>query len=262
MIDLPHESALTTDEMCNAIAEYSQRLAQAAEVDLSAPVVHCPGWTVADLVAHLSEVHSFWSAIAEHRLAQPPEADSRQGRPADSELIASFLAGSRHLVDVLRSADQSATVWTWAPGAQNIAFVTRHQVQEAAVHCWDAEHARGADFAVGSKLAADAVEEFLTYSVSTVDDPAPEPPNDLAATLVLTAVDASTSWVIDDGGLPGTLTFQRQNSPAAPGAADAVTISATASDLLLWLYRRLELDAGGPDSAAAILRFRALTSTD
>ena len=35
----------------------------AAEAGVDAPVPGCPDWTVADLVAHLGEVHLFWTAV-------------------------------------------------------------------------------------------------------------------------------------------------------------------------------------------------------
>jgi hypothetical protein len=63
-----------------------------------------------------------------------------------------------------------ARVWTWAPTNQTIGFITRHQVQEAAVHRWDAEHAAGRSASLDAALATDAVEEILIYSVSTAFD--------------------------------------------------------------------------------------------
>lgn len=50
----------------------------------------------------------------------------------------------------------------------------------------------------------------------------------------------------------------RHESGAQPGAP---TVSGTASDLLLWLYGRLDLDLGSVP-ADLIARFRALCFTD
>ncbi len=47
------------------IALQSAALAEAAEGNLAAPVEHCPGWTVADLVRHVYEVHWFWGTIVD-----------------------------------------------------------------------------------------------------------------------------------------------------------------------------------------------------
>jgi hypothetical protein len=46
------------------IALQSTAFAAVAEGNLAAPVQHCPGWTVADLVNHLTEVQWFWALVA------------------------------------------------------------------------------------------------------------------------------------------------------------------------------------------------------
>ncbi|HEU5271137.1 MAG TPA: maleylpyruvate isomerase family mycothiol-dependent enzyme, partial [Jatrophihabitans sp.] len=149
------------------IALQSAALADAAEGNLTAPVEHCPGWTVADLVRHVIEVHWFWAMIAELRPVEPPADEQRPEPPADTELLERFRAGALHLVEVLRHADPQASCWTWAPTQQNVGFIQRHQVQEAAVHRWDTEHAAGRSVALDVPAAVDSVEEFLTFSVVT-----------------------------------------------------------------------------------------------
>jgi uncharacterized protein (TIGR03083 family) len=237
------------------IALQSAALADAAEGNLTAPVEHCPGWTVADLVRHVIEVHWFWATIAERRPAEPPEDEQRPEPPSDAELIDRFRAGALHLVEVLRHADPQASCWTWAPTQQNVAFVQRHQVQEAAVHRWDAEHAAGRSVALDVPAAVDSIEEFLTFSVATPEDPFEEPRADLAGEFVLRATDADAEWTVSDGSGPGTIRFDRGGRPGLP------VIAGTASDLLLWLYRRVELPVPA-EAAELVNRFRALTFTD
>ncbi|HEV2886795.1 MAG TPA: maleylpyruvate isomerase family mycothiol-dependent enzyme [Jatrophihabitans sp.] len=244
------------------IAEHSARLAKAAESNLDAPVEHCPGWTVADLVWHLTGVHWFWSTVVAGLLAEPPAEDSGPDRPAPEELISRFTAGAEHLVRVLAAADPAAPCWTWAPTQQNAGFVLRHQVQEAAVHHWDAEHAGGHDIALGTAMSADAIEEFLTFSLPTVHDPSDVPGPSLDGALVLSASDARIDWTITDDSLPGTLKFS--TGPAQP---DLPRITGTASDLLLWLYGRVALPvAPGPAGQQAadqlVSRFRDEAYTD
>jgi hypothetical protein len=65
-------------------------------------------------------------------------------------------------------------------------------------------------------------------------------------------------WTLTDAA-PGIITAAA-GMPAAE--AGTVIVRGPASDLLLWLYERVELPADGPDAAAVIARFRALTSTD
>ncbi len=237
------------------IALQSAALADAAEGNLAAAVPHCPGWTVADLVRHVLEVHAFWAMIAELRPTEPPDED-RPEPPPDDELIDRFRSGALHLVEVLRRADPMAPCWTWAPTQQNVGFIQRHQVQEAAVHRWDAEHAAGRPVTLDVPASVDSVEEFLTFSVATPEDPADPPRPALDGAFVLRATDADdTAWTVADGSQPGTVRFDRGGRPGLP------VLAGTASDLLLWLYRRVELPV--PDDAAGLIeRFRALTYTD
>lgn len=230
-------------------------LAAAAEANLGAVVVGCPGWSVADLVAHLIEVQWFWATIAEERLQAPPDDSRTPPRPDREQLIPAFRSGASRLVRVLRAADQADPVWTWAPAQRNVAFITRHQVQEAAVHHWDAVHAAGGQLILPAPVAVDCVSEFLTFSVSSAANPADPPRPALAGSFALRASGTEAAWTVHDGESPGTVAFQLGAAPNLPA------IDANASDLLLWLYRRVEIDPSpvAPDLAE---RFLGLCFTD
>lgn len=247
-----HPAAAGLDFLAE-IAWHSTGLADVAQANLSAPVVHCPGWSVGDLVDHVRQVHWFWAAVADGRLTAPPEDASAPPRPADPDLVPVFRDGARRLVDVLGAVEPTASVWTWAPAQQNIGFIQRHQVQEAAVHHWDAAHAAGPELTLTVPVAVDAIEEFLTFSVSSPADHPEKPRPDLNGGLVLRATDAPAAWTISDAELPGTVRFERRAADAA------ATVAGTASELLLWLYQRISLPAGDPE---LIDRFRALTFTN
>jgi uncharacterized protein (TIGR03083 family) len=238
-----------------AIAEHSAGLATAADGNLEAEVEHCPGWRVADLVRHVTEVHWFWATIAEERLSIPPEDDQRPAGAPTEQLIETFRAGADRLVNVLRAANGEDAVWTWAPAQQDIAFITRHQVQEAAVHHWDAVHAAGGNLVIAAPVAADAIAEFLTFSVSSDADPADPVRPDLNGRFALRGSDVDAGWTISDGNAPGTIKYETSTTPGVPA------VTATASDLLLWLYGRVDLDPA-PVSSDLIERFRALCFTD
>jgi uncharacterized protein (TIGR03083 family) len=245
---------VSTDDCVNAIARHSAGFAAAARDHLTRPVQHCPGWSVADLVRHLTEVHWFWATIAEELPHSPPEQSRKPARAADADLVDVFETGAARLVQVLRSADQSAACWTWAPQAQTVAFITRHQVQEAAVHHWDAADAGGAPWDVDPTAAADCVDEFLHYSVSSDADHEDPPGEPLAGTFVVRATDTGDSWTIADGNLPGTILV-------TSGTTAAPAVEGTAARLLLWLYGRADLHTSEvPRDLLA--RFRALTYTD
>jgi uncharacterized protein (TIGR03083 family) len=247
--------SLSTYQQIAAITQHSAGFAEAARGDLGAPVEHCPGWSMADLVSHLTEVHWFWATIVEGPLAEPPEQSAKPARAADADLVDTFVLGAARLVEVLREADQSAFCWTWAGWRQDVAFVTRHQVQEAAVHHWDAVHAAGSTLLLDPALSADSVEEFLHFSVASDDDPDEPTTPPLAGVLAFRATDTGDAWTLEDGARPGT-------AKVTEGAREGVpTVEAPAADLLLWLYGRVELDiAGVPDDLVA--RFRGICFTD
>lgn len=246
-------SDLAFDQLA-AIEGHSAGLAESARGHLEAPVKGCPGWSVADLVAHVTEVQWFWATIAEDRLSEPADEGRRPPRAPDAELLDALQAQTAHLLRALRGADPKTPVWTWASAQQNVAFITRHQVQEAAVHHWDAADAAGRPIVIEPAVAVDSIEEFLAFSVSSDDDPADPPRPSLGGRLGLRCTDVSRAWTLSDGRAPGTVRFQG-------GLADGVpAVSGTASDLLLWLYRRVALDtAAVPEDLAA--RFVALTFT-
>jgi uncharacterized protein (TIGR03083 family) len=216
-------STLSQAQCCALIAADSTGLADAAAGNLAAPVEHCPGWTVADLVRHVWDVHASWGQVVQRRLTdradfvQPPE-------PSDDELLDAFRVGAARLVEILGAADPATPVWTWS-SQHDAGFVIRHQVQEASVHRWDAENAAGRTFAIDQSGAADAVDEFLHFSLR------PSAATPLDAPLALVATDAQTAWTVQPA------------ADAVPAviegiADDAAQLRGSASDLLLWLYRR------------------------
>jgi uncharacterized protein (TIGR03083 family) len=241
---------LSTEDCLAAIARHSAGFAAAARGHFAEPVEHCPGWSVADLVSHLTEVHWFWATIVEELPATPPEESRKPARARDEDLLDVFEAGADRLVRLLGAADQSAACWTWAPQHQNVAFVTRHQVQEAAVHHWDAAHAaagardidgdidRDIDWHLDPTVAADCVDEMLHVSVPSDADHEDPPGEPLAGSFALRASDTGDAWLVTDGDLPGTARVTRVGTDTG----DAPVLEADAAQLILWLYSRIDLD--------------------
>jgi uncharacterized protein (TIGR03083 family) len=236
-----------------SIQEHSEALAELASNSFDRPIEHCPGWTVEDLMRHLIETHWFWATIVEGGLSAPPD----EGRPTDipvDALLGRFNDGAVHLVDVLSRARQSDHVWTWAPLQKDVAFITRHQVQEVAVHHWDIAHAAGEKIEIAGEVANDAIAEFLSFSVSSWSDPADPPRAPLAGTLGLWCEDLDSGWTVHDGRARGTVTFRSGVEHDVP------TLSASSSDLLLWLYSRVNVH-GDPVANALGRRLQALSFT-
>jgi uncharacterized protein (TIGR03083 family) len=171
------------------------------------------------------------------------------------QLIDTFRAGADRLVRVLRAANPEDAAWTWAPAQQDVGFIVRHQVQEAAVHHWDAVHAAGGTLAIAAPVAADSIAEFLAFSVSSDADPADPVRPALDGRFILQCNDVDAAWTLSDGSTPGTVQSEQDALP------EALAVTAGASDLLLWLYGRVLVDTG-PVPADLIERFRALCFTD
>ena len=242
--------AVTVESCTAAIRHHTEGLARVAAENLDRRVEHCPDWSVADLVWHLTGVHRFWSTVVTELPSEPPDEASPDDRPADDDLVPGMLAAMETLVAALGAADQDAQCWTWGLD-QRVWFVTRHQVQEAAVHHWDALNAagRGQEWQMDDELALDAVDEFLTHSVANTRWPMPGAPA-IGGTLRL------GEWDVTDGSAPGTVAASRRPDPAS---------DVDPNHLLLWLFRRLPepgFVVAGPEEQAMIDRFRALTSTD
>jgi uncharacterized protein (TIGR03083 family) len=242
---------LARERAVEAIRNHGLALANAAEGNFDAVVTCCPGWVVADLVWHLREVHDFWGSIV-NGLVDDPNQVPEISRPTDNEqLIADYRAGVVWMADILAAADQAAPVWTWSH-QKDVAFVTRHQVQEAAVHRWDAEIAAGKHIDIEPDVASDSVDEFLEHSTpGRYKEAAP-----LSGSVHLHATDTDGEWIIRED--------KNRNLSIVRGheKADAA-LSATASDLLLTLYRRIEPDQSGVHGDLSVLsRFLARTNLD
>lgn len=259
--------------MVEAIRRHTHHLRQAARDHFDEPIAACPGWTVADLVHHVTDVQWFWATIVSERLIREPPTQDDPRRPPDGLAQDAALPLLAEMSDLLITAvdgpeeHQATPVWTWAPDDQTVGFVTRHQVQEAAVHDFDASMAAGVEWTIDPVVAADCVEEFLTHSVCSPADPAPAGTEPLGGPVRLLATDTPSAWEVNDGSQPRTLDIvarsarwgQSGQDPSEETAAgDDRRLEATAGELLLWLYGRAEI---GGVAADLVARFRALIWT-
>ena len=125
------------------------------------------------------------------------------------------------------------------PAARTAGAIARHQVQEAAVHRWDAEVAAGRSGSpLDADVAADALDEFVDITLVELPRWTPWPGGDGVVELAPADV-AGGSRPVVLGGAEGPSTT-------------TTTLSATASDLLLVLYRRLPLEAARISGDAAL----------
>ncbi|MEV4559330.1 maleylpyruvate isomerase N-terminal domain-containing protein [Kitasatospora sp. NPDC049285] len=223
------------------------RAAARSASDLDLPVPSCPDWTLLDLVRHLGGVQRAWSAIVAVGPADArpvgTTAEFAEGAPRELDALLEWSAEStRLLLDALREVGPERGCWTWwgdSQSPQTVGAVARHQVQEATVHTYDAQLAGGAPEPLPEEPALDGVDEFLTTCCAT-DSPWPHE-------------DATVDYRATEGGA-WRLTLTAQGcrvtpAPAAGEPGDKADVSAWASagELVLMLYGRLEIDEVAAD---------------
>nr|WP_269329274.1 maleylpyruvate isomerase N-terminal domain-containing protein [Kineosporia babensis] len=126
------------------------RAAMAAAPGLDVQVPTCPDWTLFDLAQHIGVGRRSWAAT----VAAGPAATAKVAAkgdtvaPQEREALLAWLATSTQLLlDALQEAGPDRRCWTWWSRSQSPSTsgaVARHQVQEIAVHTYDAQLTVGA----------------------------------------------------------------------------------------------------------------------
>jgi uncharacterized protein (TIGR03083 family) len=238
-----------------AASDYLPHLEQAAdrfalllaEGDLQAPVPPCPGWQLADLGAHLGRIHQW----ANHAVVEGNPDNVPTPTPADRDgLVEWYRQASGTLLTTLTNTDPAEPAWGFGPHPRTAAFWYRRQAHETAVHLWDAAASQGDSIPVDAELAADGVDEAVTFffprQVRLGRIPA------LTGSLALSTegIGAGRRWVLAGDGV----------GPAS--ASDAValaTVHGPAEALYLLIWRRIGLDdlrltiEGDRDAAVGVL---------
>ncbi|MFV0309047.1 MAG: maleylpyruvate isomerase N-terminal domain-containing protein [Desertimonas sp.] len=211
--------------------------ARAAGVD--APVPTCPGWSVADLVAHATKVHR-WSAG--NLLGEPFERTDDEIIASEKDLIGYFDAGVDTIVAALgaASADGDAMVFLKDPPPTARHFWARRQAHETTIHGVDVLAALlgraptaaevAAEFGVDTALALDGIDELVSGFFTrgrtklALDEPYTVlvAPTDADRWWLLSVADERLSVITGDGAAP---------------AADSV-LGGSAVELYLGLWNR------------------------
>ncbi|WP_130511611.1 maleylpyruvate isomerase family mycothiol-dependent enzyme [Krasilnikovia cinnamomea] len=233
-------------ELLSLIDERSAALRAAVDAAgaLDVPVPGCPDWSLRELTIHLGEVQRFWSVVVAD--ADPDGAPSHDRIP-DPEPLGDLLTWSaestRLLLDALTQAGPDRPCWTWwgpSGAPMTAAAVARHQVQEAAVHAFDAQEAIGKPEPLPSAAAIDGVAEFVQVGLGS-EGAWPHDP----ARIAFAAAEGS-SWPVE-------LSAEGVRLDPTGGAAPLATVRAPASDLVLALYRRIPLDRVQVDGDRAVV---------
>ncbi|MDZ7674735.1 MAG: maleylpyruvate isomerase family mycothiol-dependent enzyme [Acidimicrobiales bacterium] len=133
------------------------RIMATSEEVLNAPVTACPGWSVADLLAHHDGVMRFATA----QLRADPGADMAKFDPPEDGIpvLESFSSAADALCAELVAVDPTEHRPNWI-GAPESRFWWRRMAHEAAIHRWDVEAAYTPPAPIDTGLALDGVEEF------------------------------------------------------------------------------------------------------
>lgn len=227
-------------------AAFRAAIAAAHSLDVQVPT--CPDWTLLDLVLHLGGGRRAWAAtVAAGPTASAKSAPEGPAAPREREALMAWLAAStQQLLDALREAGPDRGCWTWwgaSQSPQTCGAVARHQLQEIAMHTYDAQVAVGAPQPLPEEVALDGVEDFLfTCCATTAAWPHEPAAVDYHATegrswrLSVCADGARAARLPTPGTMPATAAGE---GPEAAGAS----AHGTASELVLSFYGRIPVDA-------------------
>ncbi|HEX8870297.1 MAG TPA: maleylpyruvate isomerase family mycothiol-dependent enzyme [Lentzea sp.] len=228
-------NALGFSDLLRLIDERSTAFRHAVSTapDLDAQVPSCPEWTLRDLARHIGTGRYVWAATVAAGPATAKATPDVPAVPEDREALVAWLAeGAQQLLDALREAgpDRECWVgWTDSQSPRTTGAVARHQVQEIAVHTYDAQLTIGAPQPLPDEVALDGVDEFLLTCVSTTSAWPHEP------TTVDYHATEGRSWRF-------RLSAEGARIGHVDGEADT-SVTATASDFVLWFYGRIAPDA-------------------
>jgi uncharacterized protein (TIGR03083 family) len=253
---------LPYDPLAHVRTDGQALLAIVSDHDLDVDVASCPGWNLGELAWHMGGVWNFWGRIVAEQVTSVDTIQDweRPDRPADTLLLDWVTSAHTSLVSALARAVPEQEVWTWTGANRDVRWVERRMTQETAVHRWDAADAVGAYYDIPVAVAADGIDEYLTWFAHGGVEAGASP---LAGTVHLHCIDTDTDvdegsddrsrvggeWLVTALDASGA-TFSREH------AKGDVAIRGRASDLLLWLWGR---DAGplefyGDESLAETFR--------
>lgn len=226
------------------------RTVVASAPSLDVPVPSCPGWTLADLAQHIGQGRRKWARIVAAGPADGP-VQVTDTLPEGREAVTAWLAeGTRLLLDSLRAAGPEGACWTWwadSQSPQNAWSVARHQLQELAVHTYDAQLALGKEEPLDSRIAVDGVHEFLTTCCAT-SSPWPHEP----ATLDFRTLEGEAWRLVLSG--EGARVVAPDETAASAGVLESAGV------VVLWMYNRVGLE--GLDIAGEQVVFEQLRDWD
>jgi len=241
------QSILEFPEVLRLIEDRSAafRAAVASAPDLDVQVPTCPDWTLRELAQHLGDGRRRQAAIvAAGPGAQPPAKTDPIGAPTaprEREALDAWLAESTELMlDAMREAGPDRGCWTWwgdSQSPQTSGAVARDQLQQLAVHTYDAQVTVGAPQPLPGALALDGVDEFLTTRCAGTE---PWPHAPVVVDYHATEGRSWRIWLSADGARTARLPAPAAGEDLA--GAD-VCARGTANELVMFCYGRITVDS-------------------
>lgn len=196
---------------------------------LDAPVTTCPGWVVADVIAHLGQVLASVAAAlsvpAGQRSSAPEIADGQ-------DPLEYFSANAAALLDALEAGDPDELRPNWA-GVPTASFFWRRIAQETLIHRYDIESSFGDAATIDPLMAIDGIDELCRVLIPNNDKRLTLPSGGETVHFHVVEDDETLppgEWMITFG--PGPVTTETTH-----GKGD-IAYRGGAADLLLFAWNR------------------------
>lgn len=238
------------------LATEAAALASAGEeAGLDAPVPTCPGWTVADLVLHIGEVHRWATSAVVGRATKLGDvpSDFLGPLPEAGDTFSWFRAGAAKLCDTLANADPSVEYAAFLsdPASPRLLFWARRQTMETSMHRVDAESAVGRRTAFSPEVAIDGIDEFLTGFIPRSRTPLH---CDVPRTMLVAPDYSVRRWTVAIGAdAPSTQRGTATGTETDDDAHADCLVAGLASDIYLALWNRGPLDAVRIDGDRSVI---------
>ncbi len=210
-----------------------------SQADPTLAVTSCGDWRVADLAFHVAESWHFWAEVVTDGITDRTEIRdiAKLVRPEDHGAVVDLLFDAHvRLCTALHAADPALRVWTWTGSTQPVAWVARRMVLETMVHLWDAGLTQGYELEFDSVVAADGIDEWLTWFAALERA---EGEMKVGGTVHLHCTDddlpdGTGEWFISSMKEPKA-TFTREHRKGD------VAIRGEAHDIFMFLWRRIDM---------------------
>lgn len=176
-------------------------------------VSSCPDWNFKQLMLHLADVQSHWAKT----ILNPDASEEMDfiNQTPDRDINEWCELKTKELIDAINAVSPDKPCATWWTSPKTAEAIARHQAQEACVHAWDANLATGKDVPLPHAVALDGIAEWINVHDEWTES------KDF--TIIFTPADSSETVTWNRGG-------------------ESVTLSATASDLALFLNGRRSVE--------------------